>query len=385
MSTGEFGPCATCHTAGAAHGPYTLWHKVPLCPACLETARRAEAEAAHPPDPVTTAAVAAELGNGQTDHLEALINWPLFWARDRTAPEWAIEPIIPRGKSIAVFAQGGLGKSELLLAVTAAAATGRRILNQPAGTPLRTLYIDLEQTEDDLYDRLDELGYGPSDDLGPLIYYMLPDLPPLDTPDGGDEIMRLATQHNAGLVIIDTTARVLQGPENDADTIRALYRHTGRPLKAAGHTVVRIDHAGKDLEKGMRGTSAKTDDVDVVWRLTQRDNGTRLTATKRRSSWVPEQVDLVRLQDPLRYELALETWPEGTTEVAFLLDALEVDPNASRRVAGQALREAGEKARNNVIGAAQKWRRQSGTTPGTTIAEPHPGPPRGPKGETHAT
>jgi len=395
MSTaGEYGPCATCHTAGAAAGPYTLWHRVPLCPTCLETAHRSEDLAAHPADPVTTAGVAAAIdsvvtasdailrvddsvvtaiGNGQTDHPEALIDWPAFWARDRTAPEWLIEPIIPAGKSVALYAKGGLGKSELLLALCAAAACGRRTLGRTEGTPLRTLYLDAEQTEDDVYDRLIDLGYGPDDDLGPLVYCLLPDLPPLDTHEGGDHILELATGHKADLVVIDTTARVLEGAENDADTIRNYYRWTGRPLKAAGFASVRIDHAGKDSTKGMRGTSAKNDDVDVVWRLTHRDKGTRLTAEKRRANWLPHIVDLVRLEYPLRYELALQTWPEGTSEVAWLLDALEVPVEVSRRSAAKAVRESGEKWREATIGAAVKWRQEPGYHPGNRSPDTTPG------------
>ena len=38
-------------------------------------------------------------------------------------------------------------------------------------------------------------------------------------------------------------------------------------LKEAGIALLRIDHAGKDLTRGQRGTSAKRDDVEVVWFL----------------------------------------------------------------------------------------------------------------------
>ena len=57
--------------------------------------------------------------------------------------------------------------------------------------------------------------------------------------------------------MIDTTSRVIAGEEDRADTFLALYRHTMRPLKAAGVAVIRFDHAGKDLAKGERGSSAK--------------------------------------------------------------------------------------------------------------------------------
>ena len=322
------------------------------------------------------------------DDRPALIDWPPFWSKDRTEREWVQAPLIPKGRAVAIYAPGGEGKSELVLAAAAAAATGRPFLDQPAGPPIHVLYIDAEQTEDDLYDRLTELGYGPGDDLSHLHYALLPDLPPLDTAEGGRVLLDLAYSCEAELVIIDTTADVVAGAENDADTIRAFHRHTGRLLKAAGLTVVRLDHAGKDPAKGQRDTSAKRDDVDVVWLLTRREGGTRLRATKRRMGWVPEVIDLIRDEGPpLRYVMATGTYPSGTADLAATLDRLGVPTDASRRAAEKTLREAGSGARTGLVAAALRWRRDQaitlGTTPGTTSSfQPgnHPGnhPP-----ETH--
>jgi hypothetical protein len=138
------------------------------------------------------------------------------------------------------------------------------------------------------------MGYGPEVDLGRLHYALLPSLPGLDEPEGGKAVVRLAQLCEAALVVIDTFGRAVHGDENEADTVRAWYRWTGLHLKAEGRAFVRVDHAGKDIEKGQRGTSAKNDDVDVVWRLTRQDGDAyKLIAKKRRMGWVPETVDLV--------------------------------------------------------------------------------------------
>lgn len=300
-------------------------------------------------------------GSGDLDTAEvgAPVDWATFWQVDRTAEDWLAEPVLPRGRAVATFSPGGVGKSLFAVDVSARLSTGRRVLDQPAGPPINVVYLDLEMTEDDLAERLTEMGYGPDTDLSHLHYYLLPTLAPLDTADGGRQLREIAALHDADLVVIDTTSRVISGPENDADTLRAFYRHTGSLLKADGRTVWRLDHAGKDLALGQRGTSAKNDDVDLVWQLTVRDDdAVRLRATKRRVSWAPEYVDLVRLQDPLRHERAVGTQPAGTHEAVELLDRLGVPVDHGRPRVRKVLHEHGEKLRDTVLSAAIVVRRE---------------------------
>ncbi|MCZ7575674.1 MAG: AAA family ATPase [Dehalococcoidia bacterium] len=294
------------------------------------------------------------------------VNWADFWARDHLVEDWLLEPLIPMARSVSIYSPAKSGKSLLSLDLAARLATGRRVMDRPAGEPLNVVYLDMEMTEGDLQERLADMGYGPDDDLSHLHYYLLPSLPPLDTPEGGDALVAIARRHNADMVVIDTTSRVLSGDENASDSIRAFYMHTGLPLKADGRTVLRLDHAGKDLGRGQRGTSAKNDDVDLVWELTaQDDDGVKLRATHRRQSWIPEVVDLVRLEDPLRHERAAHTWPSGTVEVARTLDELGA-PMAGNRAAQKLLREAGYKYRNGVVAAALRYRNSTGNTSGNT-------------------
>jgi hypothetical protein len=296
----------------------------------------------------------------------ALIDWSDFWSRDHRAEDWLSAPLLPRRRSIATVSPAKVGKSLLALDAAARLSTGTRFLDRPEGEPLSVVYVDMEMTEDDLAERLEGMGFGPDTDLGHLHYYLLPTLPPLDTPDGGETLLAIGRRHGADLIIIDTTSRVLGGPENDADTLRAYHQCTGLPLKAAGFTVWRLDHAGKNIERGARGTSAKADDVDLVWMLTVREDGLRLKATHRRQAWIPEIVDLVRLEDPLRHERAMESWPAGTSELAQLLDRLGLPIETSIRKAQSALKEAHHGARAALLGAAIRYRREAGITSGST-------------------
>jgi hypothetical protein len=102
----------------------------------------------------------------------------------------------------------------------------------------------------------------------------------------------------ARLVIIDTFSRAVEGAENDADTVRNFYRWTAINLKAEHRSLLRIDHSGKDLKKGARGTSAKNDDVDLVWQMTRTGDNIKLNPTKKRHTWInPIDLQVTKSED----------------------------------------------------------------------------------------
>ena len=289
---------------------------------------------------------------------EALIDWPAFWTTDQKAAEWLCEPLIPLGRQVSIYSRAKSGKSLLVLDICARLATGQKCLYQPAGEPMRVVYFDFEMTDLDLRERLEDMGYGPDSDLSNLFYYLLPSLPPMDTQAGGEAVMEIVRRHDPTLVVIDTTSRVISGKENDSDSFRAFYMYTGLQLKADGRTVVRLDHMGKAQELGQRGSSAKNDDVDLVWELTVQDGGAvKLTATHRRQGWVPEEVNLVRKDEPLRHALAANTWPAGTEALARTLDEIGAPLSGIRQVR-DLLKENGRKAENKVLAAAMRYRRE---------------------------
>jgi hypothetical protein len=296
-------------------------------------------------------------GNG----LEAWrINWPDFWAADHRDAAWLVEPVLAEGRSHSFNSKAEGGKSRLLQEIAFKLPLARPVLHRPAGEALTVVYLDLEMTEDDLKERATDFGFGPEDDLSRLHYILLPSIPPLDTAEGGAVLLEYCADVRADVVIIDTTARVLEGPENDADTFRDFHRHTGQPLKAAGVTWARADHLGKDETRGARGSSAKNDDVDIVWQITKGDGSIALRATKRRVRWVPERVALTVVDEPcLHHKPADYAWPAGTLEAAEKLDQVGVPVDASRRAAGAALRAAGFSVGNDALRGALRWRREN--------------------------
>lgn len=301
-----------------------------------------------------------------TDRVELahLVDWQKFWHQDHADEEWLAYPVIPKGRAIALYAPAKAGKSTIVLAVAAAVATGRRVLGQRRAEQVDVLYLDYEMTEADLLERLGELGYGPDDDLSRLHYALLPSLPPLDTREGANAILGLVDKTGAKLAIIDTFGRAVEGDEDSADTVRAFYRHTGLALKAKGVTYLRTDHSGKDTSKGQRGSSAKNDDVDLVWRLTRTDTkqgeGVRLERTHSRIAWVPQEVKIQRLttDDGYSYEIDRNaaTYPDGTAQNMALLKAAGVVAGDSQNHAVALLK--GTLSRN-LVKAALKMLKDS--------------------------
>ena len=224
----------------------------------------------------------------KTDNI--LINWEEFWTQSFPEEDWLIKPLIPRNQLVVIFAPGGTGKSLLALYIAAGLATGRDIFGIEH-QPISVLYMDYEMQQAQLYERLTAMGYNKDTDLTRLHYASLPPIASLDTPEGAKEVCDLARACQAELVIIDTFSRAVEGAENDADTVRNFYRWTALKLKTEGRSLLRIDHAGKDLKKGARGTSAKNDDVDLVWQMTRAGDEVRLVPTKKRHTWI-NPVDL---------------------------------------------------------------------------------------------
>ena len=202
-----------------------------------------------------------------TDNL-GLIDWEALWA-DESEEEWIAYPLIPARRLIALYSAPKVGKSLLLLELAAAIACGRPVLGNPAGPPRVVLYVDFENDpKADIRERLQNMGYAPAD-LGNLKVLSFPTMSTLDSEKGSEQLMAAVEALGAEIVVIDTVSRAIAGDENENDTWLDFYRHTGLKLKQAQVALVRLDHAGKDEAKGQRGGSAKSGDVDAVWRMTR--------------------------------------------------------------------------------------------------------------------
>jgi AAA domain/Bifunctional DNA primase/polymerase, N-terminal len=287
------------------------------------------------------------------------LDWPTLWS-DESSQEWIAEPILPAGRTVTLYAPAKLGKSLLVLDMVAAIATGRPFLGRVPDRPRRVLYLDFENDpKDDVRTRLQDMGYSP-DDLASLVFLSFPDVAPFDTATGGDDMMAAVQMHRPEVVVVDTVSRTISGGENENDTWLNFYRHTGKRLKAAGIALVRIDHSGKDETRGQRGGSAKSGDIDAVWRMSEvvKDEVFRLTCEASRMRVSEKTVTIRRCDDPLRHEYVADGDRAGRAhQIVATLDRLGVPVSAGQPTARLALRANGIRVNNADLAQAVRTRK----------------------------
>jgi hypothetical protein len=117
----------------------------------------------------------------------------------------------------------------------------------------------------------------------------------------------------------------------------------------------------------MRGSSAKADDVDIVWQLsrtnTNKGDGVRLNRTHSRLSWVPQDIRISRIETDHGHDYVIDAqdqaWPDGTRQDADLLESLNLPDKVGFNAVKTAVREAGHKMRDSRIRTALKFRKQA--------------------------
>jgi hypothetical protein len=172
--------------------------------------------------------------------------------------------------------------------------------------PGRVLYVDMENSEDDWTERLDDFGVTPTEAAswnGRFLPLSFPVLDGLDTKGGAAQLMAVIDSYGIGsgdLLVLDSMQRVTEGEENSNDTTRKLYNYTSVELKRRGITVIRTDNTGHEGDRA-RGGSAKRDDVAFAWALVKVD-GTDDTFTlkpvKRRAAGSSDKLTFSRVTNP---------------------------------------------------------------------------------------
>lgn len=270
-----------------------------------------------------------------------LLDFEALLTGDPEPVHWLVPQVLQAGLLYQLVAAPKTGKSLLALDLAWRVAAGVDPLSgavlpgghtRPDG-PVSVLYLDAENARRIIGDRLREMAVDPSR-LALLHYASMPAIAPLDTVTGAAELLALAREVDARLIIIDTVSRFVGGNENDSQTYLDLYRLALAPLKREGRTVVRIDHVGKDPSLGARGSSAKSGDVDVSWILTKGQTPARfrLTCEFDRTADHPQELTLRRRGAPLRHEVAGKT-SLADLDADELADVEQIDPRVAEAVA----------------------------------------------------
>ncbi len=280
------------------------------------------------------------------------------WSRIDESDDAIVEGLALPGRWTALVAPAKAGKSELMLNVALHVSEGHEPFDRHSAAPVVVLHVDAEMGRVDLHERIVAAGFQPCD----LTRFHASDMPPrLDTETGGQRLLAAARALGAGLVVIDGINGTVTGAEKDDTTWRAFYLHAIAPLKREGIAVLTADNLGKDETLGPRGSSVKVDKPDAVVQLKRTDNGIKLRTTHRRTSAYPPEwtLSVVGLDgdEHVSYRRTNTAWPDGTEALAAKLDDLGVPRTYGRGKVRGALKAADVKARDTVISAAIRYRK----------------------------
>ena len=294
----------------------------------------------------------------------AMIDWREAWQRAPRETDWIVPDFIERGTIAMLYGRSDVGKSLLTLSWCA----------RLAAVGVRVLWLDFEDREQDFVTRLEAMGWTAPDLYDEdgrlkLVVAAFPALPPLDTDQGGRDVLDMALAYDPQLVVVNSLSRVIEGPEDKADTYIQLYRRTGIPLRQRGITVLATDHEGKDESRGQRGSSAKANFADTVWHMKRAGTGTARTLARERGRQHGGDMIHLRLTSrPLGFERYEPAAPDtvdrreaAARALAIRLNSLGIPREWGRPKVKAALAEAGVAVRNEVLAEAIRLRR---TVPG---------------------
>ena len=297
--------------------------------------------------------VAPDFADEVRAHLPRLDWYDLFEREDDQ--EWIVEPLIPVRRLVALYSAPKVGKSLLMLELAVHISRGTSVLGTDLDRPRRVLYVDFENDpRGDILERLRAMGFA-AKDLDGLDYLSFPRLSALDTAQGGAQLLAAVQVYGSEVVVVDTISRAISGEENENDTWLNFYRHTGRALKAAGVALVRLDHSGKDETRGQRGGSAKSGDVDMVWRMSKVTEGTYRLDCEAARLQVAEKTLVVHrdLTPVLRHRVDAQgryaAWDAKVSEVLAAAEKAGVELSAGRKRMREWLRTTGLSASDRVL------------------------------------
>lgn len=281
---------------------------------------------------------------------------------------WIAPYLVPEGRMVSLVGPAKSGKSLLALNCAAAIASGRPFLGEPT-IQSTVLYIDQENIPiSDVKPRLEQMGYTWQDLKTHFIYSSYGRFEDFNTRKGADNLMKLIREHNVQVVIIDTISRVVTGKENDNDTWNDLHKHLESQLKREGISMLRLDHTGKDTDKGPRGGSAKLGDVDMTVTLTAQRNGNmiHLTVDGHRMPLTWAKLHLEKIHVPLLDFIIKEEKTETTAQriqrLVELLDRHGFERRLTVIETRNALASLNQRISNDVASAVTKARKTNQAT-----------------------
>lgn len=208
---------------------------------------------------------------------------------------WLIRHLIPAAELVAVFGASGSGKSFMVLDLAMAVARGVEWRGMKV-TQTRVLYVAAEGKEG-MKRRVQAYARHHGIDVAQVDISFITDVPSLLSANDVSEMINVWSEGGAGLVILDTLARVTAGAdENSGEDMGKAIKNAGRIHAALGATVLVVHHSGKDESKGSRGWSGIKGALDAELEVVRAGDERVLSVTKQKDGEEGQSYPF-RLQD----------------------------------------------------------------------------------------
>jgi len=187
--------------------------------------------------------------------------------------EWIIDQLISAGSVSMFYGEPGSKKTYALLSLAVCVGLGRSWLGLEV-KPRKVLFVDEESGERRLALRMGAAIRGEfGDENTPLEFVSLAQFK-LDNKDDRKELQKLIEQTEAGLVVIDALADVMDGDENSKQETQPVFTALRKIAELTGVAIIIIHHSNKS--GGYRGSSAIKGALDLMVKIESEDS----------SSWI---------------------------------------------------------------------------------------------------
>lgn len=234
--------------------------------------------------------------------MENVISFEELIKKDLPPVKYLLEPIIPEASLSFCFGSPGAFKTNFLLYVALKGADGQDVFDFKVHRPFRTLWVDEENREIGLKDKITKISNG--------ITFKHPEAVKsnfvaistgfrLLSPKSALWLIETIKEYKIDLVVIDSIAKTFPLSEKDEKDVRQIYNQLSIPIRNLGCSVMLIHHSRKKYQNqtsrgmedmsGSREFSAMADSVIMIEKMGS--NIYKLTQEKSRYSYISPSIN----------------------------------------------------------------------------------------------
>jgi len=206
--------------------------------------------------------------------------------------EWVLRYRIPKRGLTALYAPPKGGKTLIATELAMCAALGEAFFGEEFRTPLVVLYVAAERPSD-VRDRIEAACRKRGIPMPERLHLFAREKGPVQVLSAKhlNALKALVASLKPDLIIFDTFAKMTLGlEENNSAAMGDAVEAFAEVVREAGQHCagVIVHHAGKDLAKGLRGSTALLGAVDAVWKVEPEGKSLKLSIEAINAGPIPE-------------------------------------------------------------------------------------------------